>query len=504
MSDFPVPSLGWKVTAPPESGVRPVQEWAYSPSQISLWTECQRKYAFKYIAKLPSPSSAAAELGTAVHAQLEKYFLGGELDFSIPDRSGDIAAKGLKHLPDQDTPGLITEASFRFKSPKTGLWYQGRVDLTVPPRTLPRVGIPTVIDFKTTGNMRYAKTPEVLATDIQATLYAVDAIQKYNAPAVALKWVYIPTKTGASKPVTYEMSREAAKVNFEVIEEITKELDAVRIAGTDPNTLPPSLHTCDAYGGCPFKKNCNLTAVQRMKAAMTTTVTVPENSMIARLRMKNQGGSVPPAATPAIPPPPMKPVAPAFVPAAHHPADPNPPEKALPPPVEEVEEKAAVTVAEPATTRRRGRPVGSKNKPKETTADAAPIATDEELDTEDERDTITATPSRPSEPTVLEVKSQPSTKQEFALFVNCIPNASCPDASYFLAKAKARMEEADGLQDYRLVEYGKGAPLLLGRFREVLEADIPLAMTLDTSLPEAGIIKAYLADRATLVVTGVR
>src|SRR5690348_4748006 len=52
-----------------------------SPSQISSWIACQRKWFFQSQLKLPQPDRESTQAGTRVHKILERYLVDGtEID----------------------------------------------------------------------------------------------------------------------------------------------------------------------------------------------------------------------------------------------------------------------------------------------------------------------------------------------------------------------------------------------------------------------------------------
>lgn len=146
----------------------------FSASQIQLFRECPRKWAWKYIAKLPSPPNKAAQLGIEVdEGQLQPFLRDGR-PFDYTRESGYIAASGLGHLPPAQSPGL--EVQRHFILPSRGEYaFQGYIDLWLPDSSvvpdLPG-GAPFVGDFKTTSDLKWAKSEEALRHDVQAMLYA--------------------------------------------------------------------------------------------------------------------------------------------------------------------------------------------------------------------------------------------------------------------------------------------------------------------------------------------
>jgi hypothetical protein len=241
-----------------------------SATQISSYDDCKRKWVWRSIAKIESEQHASAKLGTEVHEQLERYLRDGTT-FDYSRDSGYIAASALAFLPEPKTPGLELEHHFKMPSPS---WrthpfaYQGFKDLyhrdsSVMPGLLG--GVPLVSDFKTTSNLRYAKSESRLATDVQAMVYATWALFDTRAEAVDLAWIYMQTRN-ARKAVRRHLRVLAPHVieQFKRIDERAVGMHELRqaLATVDPAKaafeVEPNIEMCDEYGGCPYRANCNL------------------------------------------------------------------------------------------------------------------------------------------------------------------------------------------------------------------------------------------------------
>lgn len=358
-----------------------------SASQISVFTECQRKWGFKYLEKIEVPQHPSAALGTEVHEhQLGPYLIEGRgFDFTRP--SGEIANALTALLPASKTPGLRVERRFEIPSPRGGFGYLGFIDLWAPDSgVVPGLegGRPLLGDFKTTSNLAYAKTPETLATDIQAQLYATALMFEDGVDELDLVWFYVRTRRPhRAQRVHLRVNGSHVVEQFQRIDEIGSQVVAIRLAQPTTDELPPNARMCEAYGGCPYRHKCNLapsvfaTAVNMEAVTMNSAKTT---DFLAGLR--KQASPAPPAPAPA-------PVAPAAVPSdaqvpapaglpawATAPVDPlhraaiNPPESALPPAPPVTSAPAPAAAAPPAEApKRRGRP------PK-TAGTTAPVASD--------------------------------------------------------------------------------------------------------------------------------
>lgn len=236
-----------------------------SATQISNYRECKRKWAWRSIAKIETAQHPSAALGTEVHdEQLGPYLLEGRT-FDFSRISGYIAASSLAYLPQPQTPGLEIELHFTMPSPSWrthNFAYQGYVDMfhrdsSVMPDMLG--GVPLVSDFKTIGNLRYAKSESTLALDVQAMLYAAGAMWMTKATAVDLAWIYMQTK-GAHKATRRHLRVLGDHVaeQFKRIDETAVEMFEARQRISDPLDLEPNTNMCEEYGGCPYRANCNL------------------------------------------------------------------------------------------------------------------------------------------------------------------------------------------------------------------------------------------------------
>jgi CRISPR/Cas system-associated exonuclease Cas4 (RecB family) len=452
-----------------------------SASQVQTFLDCQRKWAWRYIAGIEEPPSASAELGRAVHAELEKYLRGGEIDFTT--EVGYIAASGLQHLPKPGAEGMQIEAEFHFEGP-SGHSYLGYKDLEMP-----RV----VYDHKSTGDLKWQKTEEDLKTDIQATLYAADYFR--NNPdelEVELRWVYYQTR-GTKKSAVTRVTRHQGEVwdRFLEIERVAEQMASIDTK--DPLELPPSINHCSAFGGCPHQGRCNLSPFDKMRSYME------QNKLLASLQAKKNGAAAPASAAPDLPAAASAPATPAPSPPAPAPANRllarlqangaptaaaisgaaiNPPEFQPPPaplpvpavvpvmPAPAVTADASVAPAAAAAAAPADAPRG-RGRPKKAAVPATGLATKIEV-----------------------------------LYLNCGPvGVAVADATDFIVLAKKRVA-SEGLADYRFAEYGAGPGMLAvaaAAELDAMEGVLP-ALRLDTNTPEGEIIAVEYMARAGLVV----
>lgn len=487
-----------------------------SASQVQTFVNCPRAWSWRYIEGVADTPSPAAEKGRAVHAALEKYLAGGTIDFT--DEIGYIAAAGVEHLPKPGTPGLLIEQEFHFEGP-SGHTYLGYKDLEEP-------GI--IYDHKTTSDLRWQKTEEELASDLQATLYAVDYFRKNpEDPAVELRWVYYQTKNTRKSAVT--RTRVTQTETWQRFLAIEKTAEDMEVASTlRALELPPNIKHCDAYGGCPHQGRCNLSPFDKMRSYME------QNKLVQLLKNKNQNanGAAPPVAAtapavPAVPaafapggafhgtaaaasyvappapaPGPAPPAQPAQptqnkllahlqargAPTAAAPAAINPPEFQPPP---------APVVAPPPAVLPLPAPAAASTLP--ATAQAAGQELAESLSIPSATVAEKRGRGRPKSAAVPATNVGVKIK---TLYINCGPvGVPVVDANHLIVLAKKTLADG-GLADYRFAEYGQGPGLLaiaVAAEIDAIEGVLP-ALRLDTTTPEGSILVVELQARAETVV----
>jgi hypothetical protein len=332
--------------------------WTTSASQVSLYDVhsggCARKWVFRYLLGLKTPQHPAAALGEDVDTgQLQPYLRDGRpFDFTRP--SGEIAASGLAFLPKPKTNSLEVQKHFVIPSPTliegepVGIQFQGYIDLWLPRGMTGDAETPLVIDFKTTSDLKWAKSEEDLKTDTQAQLYAFAAAYLTRKRTVDLTWIYLQTRGARkAKRVHLQVTADQAAEQFARINDVALEMKTARDANPSPLELPPNPDACESYGGCPYRDRCNLSPAQviaavaakeERKESMSNTA-----AFLAAMRAKKSGGQAAPAVVPAAVP------APAPAPAIEV-VGINPPESTLPPPA------PAPPAPAPVEAKRRGRP----------------------------------------------------------------------------------------------------------------------------------------------------
>lgn len=516
-----------------------VESLRLSASQVQTFVDCERKWAWRYVAGVEELEKPSQTFGKAVHAQLESYLLGGEIDFT--DETGYVAASGLQHLPAPGADGLRVEEGFHFEGP-SGHTYLGYKDWQVPG---------TVGDHKTTSDLlRWQKTEDDLREDVQATLYAVDYFRQYpDEETVELRWVYYQTRGTRKSAVTaIRVGQAETWERFLRVEDVARRMAVA--ATKQPLELPPNTNHCSAYGGCPHQGRCNLSPLERMRSH------VEQNKLLSMLRKPSNGA---PAAVPAAAPPPPAAVTPAaFAPGgAYHgtaagaapfaalaapngllsrlqaggaptasPVPINPPEYQPPPTAEArqvapsppptAEARSAAAAGSPAAPQPPAHPGTLQMVAGVPAAVQAPAAG---MSVEQAGQELRASLTAPAggaapaaaAPAAARGRGRPKkaalpatgvAQKIDVLYVDCGPvGVEVVDAVQLIALAKKRVEAA-GVADYRFAEYGQGPGMLAAAAAaelDALEGVLP-AVRVDTSTPEGQVVLTELVARSGLVV----
>jgi hypothetical protein len=231
-----------------------------SPSQLSTFSDCARKWWRVSVNGERPPSTAAAERGSRIHEELERYLIDG-----APLASGTARAIA-QHLPfGGSVSAAAVEVAFTWAPPGWPVPIRGRVDLVELARGGEVVGI---TDHKTTSSLDYAKTERDLARDAQALLYsgaayagALDGVPAADeGEPLRFRLVYGTTRAPyTAREVSAYLSAGAVSTG---LERLAEKAHAQASTATAPAwaDVAPSYGSCDKYGGCPFLDDCRAAA----------------------------------------------------------------------------------------------------------------------------------------------------------------------------------------------------------------------------------------------------
>lgn len=259
-----------------------------SPSEISTYELCPRKWAWKYVAKLPTPPNRYAEFGIAFHKHNELWLR----ERKIPEGYASEASLAvIPLLPPPQTAGLRIEEHFEFEA--VGHTWHGYKDLEHNAH---------IYDYKSTSDLCWAKTPEQLEQDPQATQYAWDTMLRDGVDAVAVTWLYVTRdKRPKRLPVHHVLRLDVIAPRLAQSAATADEIRLMRATVSEPLEVPYNATACDAFGGCPFKAKCGLSVTERMRSAMSQEAV--KNDYLAKLRARKAAAQ---AATASTEPPPAE------------------------------------------------------------------------------------------------------------------------------------------------------------------------------------------------------
>lgn len=518
-----------------------------SASELQTWKDgCKRKWAFRYGPDpLPRPADQdSALLGTEVHNLLEKYQKDG-IAWDTTLRASPIAAKALAHLP-APSPGALTETAFLFDTTRTGdsqnavkppiLW-KGRRDLVVAPGGMFPGSPLTLIDYKTTGNLAYAKTEETLLEDPQAVLYASQTMAEFEAPVIDLMWLYLPTGAGKAKPVYVRFDVETVKKQFIKLEVLATEVVHAYSRLTDAASvleqLPPNPLHCDAYGGCPYRGTCKLDPLETEHAKIEefmsffpapTNMPFPPPPGFGAPPAPVQGVIVPLGQAPAPFPPPTQPTFADQRPViTNFPTNGgiNPPEQpsqvfaTAPTPVVPPPAPTAPEAPKPKRSRRSPAEMAAA-RAAEAPALAAGTVAHNVVQTivQGMSDAVLGgapyvSPPVTQAPEEFRAGCKSGTDYPiFTLYVNCRPDGHVTDAVEFFQEANRKVCALFQVRDYKELDFGRGLrelALETGRLAQgFIDAGALTEMYLDTTSPEGAAALIELSFRADVVVRPTR
>jgi hypothetical protein len=239
---------------------------------------CNRRWYFGKVMRMPEPQTAAQELGTRIHSQIEHYLKTGE------NGLGKEALPGLIHLPPPKAPTLA-----EYPLEDAGEWmvdgvrFTGSID-ALDPRDPTR---PHLYDWKSTSGFEWAKSSEQWKLEIQQIVYT-KRIADLFPDAKEFPWTAVYFRTqGAPKalPVRIVSTLTEANDRWLTVRRLISDIQTV--AGLDsPAKVKPNTNACWAFRRrCPHAAECSkyqqtkeekiMAFADRLRAQLATDNTAP-------------------------------------------------------------------------------------------------------------------------------------------------------------------------------------------------------------------------------------
>jgi hypothetical protein len=484
-------------------------QW-FSPTVLTAAAEeqdggCQRKHWFTYVdpSRSETPPTKKQSLGIITHDMIEKVLKGEE---------GIASALALAMLREADAhrgalaAGIVEapvgELSSGARMACAGVPFYGHTDVVIP-----KPGREVeILDWKTTSSIaKWAKTgPELLQT-IQMPAYGEWAARRYAATRVRLTHVYGDTKTGSASRRSILASRDEIAHRWEYVETVGRRI-IEHAAYESPDDVPANKAACGAYGGCPFRGRCSVGRKTMLEGAM---------GLMSKMKKPASGAeptSAPTAETPGSPP---EGDVQAQLAALEAEAEKARAALAAQGKTEGVPETGVVPPDAPPSEhplpepekKGKGRPKGSKNKPKTEAPD--PLPGQEKLPLEKPEGLSAGVALRDAD---RKLAGLPSAGEGFLLevYVDCIITAPTESLHTVLAKICRDLCDEHGCLDVRCAP--SDSHLAFGRWKGYVAQRVEEwaktasgSYTLDTRGSEIAEVAAdVLRTAAPLFVRGIR
>lgn len=412
---------------------------AIEKGNVESYGGCLRRWRFRYVERLPEPTTVKQDIGIKGHAQAQHYLSTGE------DVLGPMMRAG-KHLMPVPGPDLLVEQPFgKNVLTAAGVSLVGFMDLVNPrgeyvtPEGLllpdPK-GTVEVVDHKTTSNLGYAKDAEAIASSTQMVGYGEWARRKFpGLEAVRLSHIYYQT----NKP--FQAVKRTSLVSTELIESRWEKVEAVveqlkEVAKKESwEEVPGNPEACTAYKGCPFRNLCHKAPKERIHMSLLSKV---RGAFGANGATAAVAAALPPPApvAAAAPPPPAPPPAAGIVP-------PDAPKTQLASPAPAPAPQVAQAPASP--------PPAAEAKP--------------DVKKSKKKLTLPATASE----TVQTAATLAAETKGIRLFINAVPNGGFETLDGYIREALFEMEKQFGVPDIRCAP-DANSPLAYAKWKGVLAA----------------------------------
>jgi len=235
-----------------------------SPSQITEAERCLRRWWWQSVKGFRKPDTPQTLLGQSIHAALEQKLLTGVYPndsklveraapaFEALDRWHEEQTGEPLPRPDRDAaPPYDVELDWALDTTGYPLPSRGRIDLVLSDRN-------TVVDWKTTSSLQWAKTSDQLLSDPQVVMYLDAMVQRgaVSLPSTFLH-VYTTTKgTPTAQIVRTVVDAQSFSIGKAHIYKVMQRMADVIARDPDMEGVEANILACTDFGGCPHRDRC--------------------------------------------------------------------------------------------------------------------------------------------------------------------------------------------------------------------------------------------------------
>lgn len=267
------------------------QLMSVSASQIRNWQQCNRKWWFEKVGGFKPEPTPQQQVGELIHNNLERHLKYGEpLQHESSQRAIELVNARRRALLLAEYP-----KNYKLNLLADTVPVKGRIDLLdLNPL---KKGVIRILDFKTSNNFDYNKTPEELAHDIQLVMYAKWAFQRFarfDVKYAQVSHIYIHKKQTAAKLIETDGLDEAHVDGiYKQVESLVSKM-RVTAGLKNHSDVPKTESACYAYGKpCPFLEYCNS---DKTTDELKTDLETRHMDFIEKLKARTES-----AETPAVP-----------------------------------------------------------------------------------------------------------------------------------------------------------------------------------------------------------
>jgi hypothetical protein len=196
--------------------------------------------------------------------------------------------------------GLIVEQEIDMPTYAGGPSWKGYIDRV---EALPDKGI--VLDYKTTSDFRYARTPGELLVSPQMVSYAKWLADTSDYEEIWVKHLVLRMRgKAAAKLVEARITREQIETEWKKILIVVREMVSWGELGPETSdVLPPNTDHCSAYGGCYYRPKCGFEGQQLISIRRPTMSGTACGTSLLETMLKTASavGVAAPAAAPVDP-----------------------------------------------------------------------------------------------------------------------------------------------------------------------------------------------------------